>query len=163
MRLRCRHSTVNFIDPLKQTRQSSPVGARCGMSFFLLELCFMSSPVFQVLYRWPTARLQQLQCVSNGATAVPPLSSSREFISLICGPYSDVTWASWYETTDCLLEGLFRLTPKKISKLCSTKGGYGRNRFHMQTNSFFQLDSLTCGDVLVQGPLIVQSDKCRYL
>ena len=65
VRLRCLHSTADFIDPPKQAPQSSPVGARCGMSFFLLELCFLFSPVTTVLYRRPTARRKQLQWVST--------------------------------------------------------------------------------------------------
>ena len=39
--------------------------------FFMLELCILPSPVAMVLYQWPAASLQQLQCVINGATAAP--------------------------------------------------------------------------------------------
>ena len=71
MRLRCRHSTVDFID--HQKTDIPKLTCRGGMwdVFLLLKLCFLPSPVATVLYRWPTARLQQLQCVINGATAVP--------------------------------------------------------------------------------------------
>ena len=50
VQLRCRYNTVDFSDPQKQIRQSSRVWERCGMSFFLLELCFPSSLVTTLLF-----------------------------------------------------------------------------------------------------------------
>ena len=57
--LRFRYSMV---DSPKTDTQELACEGEVWDAFFVLELCFLSSPVTTVLYRWPIARPQQLQC-----------------------------------------------------------------------------------------------------